>query len=77
MYSVSFILCITRLRKCLKKVILLKIANPVLMMAYLCLTYSQVHIYLDTGTIFIILAVDQNIFKLQLYNEYGLEVHTL
>ncbi len=26
---------------------------------------------------FIILAVDQNIFKLQLYNEYGLEVHTL
>ncbi len=26
---------------------------------------------------FIILAADQNIFKLQLYNEYGLKVHTL
>ncbi len=37
--------------------------------------YSQVHIYLDTGTIFIILAADQNIFKL--YNEYGLKVHTI
>ncbi len=35
--------------------------------------------YLDTGTVFIILAADQNIFKLQLglYNEYGLKVHTL
>ncbi len=36
--------------------------------------YSQVHIYLDTGTIFyFILDADQNIFKLQLYNEYGLK----
>ncbi len=25
---------------------------------------------MDTGTIFITLAADQNIFKLQLYNEY-------
>ncbi len=33
--------------------------------------------YLDTGTIFIILAADQNIFKLQLYNEYWLKVHIL
>ncbi len=32
--------------------------------------------YLDTGTIFIILAAGQNIFMLQLYNEYGLKVHT-
>ncbi len=30
--------------------------------------YSKVHIYLDTGTIFIILAAVQNLFKLQLYN---------
>ncbi len=30
---------------------------------------------LDTGTIFIILAVDQNMFKLQLYNE--VKVQTL
>ncbi len=34
-------------------------------------------VYLDTGTLFIILAVDQNIFKLQLHNEYVLKVHTL
>ncbi len=34
------------------------------------LIYSQVHIYLDTGTIFIILTADQNIFKLQLYKLY-------
>ncbi len=33
--------------------------------------------YLDTGTFFIILATVQNIFKLQLYNEYGLKVQTL
>ncbi len=33
--------------------------------------------YLPTGTIFIILAVDQNIFKLELYNVYGFKVHTL
>ncbi len=32
---------------------------------------------MDTGTFFIILAVDQNIFKLQLNNEYGLKVHNL
>ncbi len=31
------------------------------------------HIYLDTGTIFIILAADQDLLKLQLYNEYGLK----
>ncbi len=30
-------------------------------------------VYLDTGTSFIILAVDQNIFKLQLYNNMGLK----
>ncbi len=34
-------------------------------------------IYLDKGTICIFSAADQNIFKLQLYNEYGLKVHTL
>ncbi len=34
------------------------------------------HIYLGTGTILIILAADQIIFKLQLYNEYGIKVHT-
>ncbi len=34
-------------------------------------------IYLDKGTMFIILAADQNVFKLQLYIEYGLKVHTL
>ncbi len=45
--------------------------------SFLMDTYSQVHIYLDTGTIFIILAADQNIFKLQLYNEYELKLHTL
>ncbi len=33
--------------------------------------------YLDTATICIILAADHNIFKLQLYNEYGLKGHTL
>ncbi len=32
--------------------------------------YSLVYKYLDTGTTFIILAVDQNIF--QAYTEYGL-----
>ncbi len=33
--------------------------------------------YLDTASICIILDADHNIFKLQLYNEYGLKVHTL
>ncbi len=33
--------------------------------------------YLDIGTICIILAADQNIFKLQLYNEKELKLHTL
>ncbi len=37
----------------------------------------QVHIYLDTSTICIILAADQNIFKLQLYNKHGIKVQTL
>ncbi len=32
---------------------------------------------LDTGTFFYYLAADQNIFKLQLYNEYGRKVHIL
>ncbi len=32
--------------------------------------------YLDTGTFFFILAADQNIFKLQLYNDYGLKVQS-
>ncbi len=40
---------------------------------YCMCVYSYVHIYLDTGTICIILAVDHNIFKWQLYNEYGLK----
>ncbi len=44
---------------------------------YILYTHIQDHIYLDTDTIFIILVVDQNIFKLQLYNEYGLKAHTL
>ncbi len=40
--------------------------------------HSQNHIlYSDTGTICIILAVDQNWFKLHLYNEYGFKVQTL
>ncbi len=40
--------------------------------------YSQVHIqYIWTQVFFfIILAAEQNIFKLQLYDEYGLKVHT-
>ncbi len=33
--------------------------------------------FLDRGAIFIILAADHNIFKLQLNNEYGFKVHTL
>ncbi len=39
---------------------------------------GQVHIYFETGTIYFILAADQNIFKL--YNEYGFKLwiwHTL
>ncbi len=32
--------------------------------------------YLDTGTFFFFLAADQNIFKLQLYNDYGLKVQS-
>ncbi len=32
---------------------------------------------MDTDTFFFFLAAGQNIFKLQLYNEYGLKVHTL
>ncbi len=35
---------------------------------YIVKQFSEVHIYLDTGTIFIILAVDQNIFKLQVFS---------
>ncbi len=37
--------------------------------------HSQVHIYLDTGNFFFFLAADQNILKL--YNEYGIQMHTL
>ncbi len=33
--------------------------------------------YLNTDTIVISLAVDQNILKLQLYTKFGLKVHTL
>ncbi len=40
-------------------------------------TVRSIYVYWDTGTIFIILAADQNIFKLQLYNEYVLKVQTL
>ncbi len=40
-------------------------------------THTVRSIYLDTGTFLIILFVDQNIIKLQIYNEYGLKVHTL
>ncbi len=41
--------------------------------------YTVRSIYCIFGTIFIILAADQNIFKLQLYryNEYELKVHAL
>ncbi len=39
--------------------------------------YFFAPLYLDKGTMFIILAADQNVFKLQLYIEYGLKVHTL
>ncbi len=33
--------------------------------------------YLDTGNICIVLAADQDILELQLYNEYGFKVHAI
>ncbi len=40
--------------------------------------FHDILIYWDAPVVyFIILVGDQNIFKLQLYNEYGLKVHTL
>ncbi len=41
------------------------------------LSRSIYTVYLDTGTTCIILAVDQIVFKIRLYNEYGLKVHSL